>query len=74
MLLLGDVALLEGVVERNSGRPASVEFDDHLCGPHPQLVELVATHWKALQQPCGNRLLERLAGRLSGRLRKSYGG
>ncbi|WP_159025248.1 NACHT domain-containing protein [Streptomyces pluripotens] len=65
MLLLGDVALLEGVVERNNGRPASVEFDDPLSGPDPQLTELVATHWTALQQQCGNRLPERLAGRLS---------
>ncbi|WP_329362990.1 hypothetical protein [Streptomyces sp. NBC_01483] len=65
MLLLGDVALLDGVVERNNGRPVSVEFDEHLADPDPQLVELVATHWTALQQQCGNRLLERLVGRLS---------
>lgn len=65
MLLLGDVALLDGVVERSNGRPASVDFDHHRFDPDPQLVELVATHWTALQQQCGNRLLERLAGRLS---------
>ncbi|MEU6230700.1 NACHT domain-containing protein [Streptomyces sp. NPDC047042] len=65
MLLLGDVTLLEGVVERSNGRPASVEFDDSLSGPDLQLTELVATHWTGLQQQCGNRLPERLAGRLS---------
>ncbi|MYZ34894.1 NACHT domain-containing protein [Streptomyces sp. MnatMP-M17] len=65
VLLLGDVTLLEGVVERNNGRPASAEFDDPLSGPDLQLTKLVATHWTALQQQCGNQLLERLTGRLS---------
>ncbi|MEH0656033.1 NACHT domain-containing protein [Streptomyces scabiei] len=63
MLLLGDVTLLEGLVELHRGRPASVEFDDVLSGPDPQLTQLVAAHWTALQQQCGNRLPERLAGR-----------
>ncbi|MFC4607754.1 hypothetical protein ACFO9E_07985 [Streptomyces maoxianensis] len=64
MLLLDDVTLLEGVTERYDGRPATVELDDPLSDYDPQLTELIATHWTALQQQSDNRLPERLAGRL----------
>ncbi|MFI5830058.1 NACHT domain-containing protein [Streptomyces sp. NPDC051578] len=64
MLLLNDVALLQGVVERYDGRPVTVELGDPLSGYDPQLTELIASHWKALQDESANRLPERLVGRL----------
>ncbi|TKA09493.1 NACHT domain-containing protein [Actinacidiphila oryziradicis] len=64
MLLLDDVTLLGGVVERYDGRPAAIELDDLVSDYDPQLTELIATHWTALQQQSDNRLVERLAGRV----------
>ncbi|MEV7678080.1 NACHT domain-containing protein [Streptomyces sp. NPDC088341] len=63
MLLLGDVTLLEDIAEYD-GRPVTVEFGGFLAEYDPQLTELVAGHWTALQQQSDDRLLARLGGRL----------
>ncbi|MFD3807525.1 hypothetical protein ACFWTC_28865, partial [Streptomyces sp. NPDC058619] len=67
MLLLGDVTLLDGVLERHNGSPVSVDLEYLSDSSDAQLVELIVANWAPLQQQCANQLVERLAGRLGQR-------
>ncbi|MFD4132636.1 NACHT domain-containing protein [Streptomyces goshikiensis] len=64
MLLLEDLSLLDGLVERSDGRPVTVEYGGFGAEADPLLTELIAAHWDALQGRGEGALADRLAGRL----------
>ncbi|MFC9330799.1 NACHT domain-containing protein [Kitasatospora sp. NPDC057015] len=64
MLLLGDVTLLDGLVEGRDRSPVSVKLSARpLTATDSQFSELIAANWTVLQRQCNNQLIDRFSSR-----------